>query len=147
MNCQRSAALVVLAVNTENQLKAHRYSILALSCLSEKKANHPAILEVGGLESIFSSSNSPVTMSQNYVDCALANLSCNTPNHLFIAEEGGLQLIVTLAYSVWISVGERTPPPTHRGGQRCVGHAKTLTRWIEQQQFFAQTLLLAYGLF
>ena len=38
-------------------------------------------------------------MSQYYVGCALANLSCSTTNHHLITEHGGIQALVTLAAS------------------------------------------------
>jgi len=44
-------------------------------------------------------SNSPDLMSQYYVGCALANLSCSLANHHIIVEHGGLQALVVLAGS------------------------------------------------
>ena len=38
-------------------------------------------------------------MSQYYVGCALANLSCAVGNHAIMVEQGGLQPLITLAYA------------------------------------------------
>lgn len=57
------------------------------------------IIEDGGLQSFFSLCNSPDLMSQYYVGCALANLSCSMANHYIIAEHGGLQALITLVSS------------------------------------------------
>jgi hypothetical protein len=51
------------------------------------------VIEDGGIPAFLSLCNSPDLMSQYYVGCALANLSCSVTNHPIIVEAGGLQVI------------------------------------------------------
>ena len=70
-------------------LTLHFPYLLARTDLTATTGNHLAILEEGGLTALFSLCNSPDLMSQYYVGCALANLSCSPANHHLIVEQGG----------------------------------------------------------
>ena len=75
--------LITLARDARSQLEARRYAVLAIANLSATIANHAAMLEEGALQALFSLSNSPDAMSQYYVGCALANLSCAVADQLW----------------------------------------------------------------
>lgn len=112
--------LIALGTNAAFQIESRRYAVLALgkfypiffvtsihgfSCeckhifqanLTSTVANHLTIVEDGALLAFFSLCNSPDLMSQYYVGCALANLSCSTANHHLITEHGGIQALVRI---------------------------------------------------
>jgi vacuolar protein 8 len=57
------------------------------------------IIEESGIPALLSLCNSPDLMSQYYVGCALANLSCSLSNHPEMVEKGGIQALIALACS------------------------------------------------